>query len=999
MPTTLYLQDLHAAENAIGITGSHFGVNFIAGYNQTIPEGNFESIVQQLGAGHVRYPGGTVTEQYFSPNGQVWRDLFEEDQDFTYAEDGRLIEGPGRVFDFATRNGLNVTFVIPTDSVVSMVNGRAVVDEQAVEKIHELVTDIMDGRYGEVTIGSFEIGNEYYAFPDMTAEEYAAAANEIIIVVDDAIQEHASENELSDDWVSPEIAVQAGAGWLIGDNQEIINGLSEDALDAVTSVITHYYPGDLAEVGMRDRHLGQISEWEDATGLRDLDYHISEWNVSGSDTGMAQASSMISGFDEMLSHGVDTSTMWGTQLRWLQSGLSVTIGDDDLEVPESRLSVGGEMMASMSESLFGLQSIDVNPDEFVEVSDNRNHLVSYESGNYLVHVFGGEDRAVVYISSRSDEEINLDFDLANYYGNPTHVWGETLTSRDDLATGWRDESDPLSAYGVADFDGVTTYQINGLEPLTLEPYEVVRLNVQLSEEGVTIEDHDPLVRSELNYDDNMVGSRYNDTILAHIGEDSLVGRAGDDILRGGDDDDAVFGGDNDDALFGDDGNDFVRGDEGNDWLVGGSGNDRLVGSSGEDVISGGNGDDDIFGGTGEDILSAGQGENHTTGGEGGDYFVISSEGHTIVEDFNYLDGDRVTFLGQFENPEHLIEHIDTTGSVGDQPGDIIVTGEGGNRTIFIGAAGQQEQFINSIVDFSVEGQNSILLADTLNEMDPGEINTFVDSLDTEEFNDQFGSLDSVILFSNLNAEVGAELLNSFDQPELEDFFDSMGDQGLKLAIGEMTPEELFTFFDGIDQSVIPELISELGSEIVSAAILGMNHVRQVAIGERFFPSEPEENEDDGDDAYEQSGQSDDGNEDHIPTAYPYVADDEDDEDEHEDEDEDSSVFADCFIATVAYESGDHPDVWLLRWYRDTVMRKSLFGRFAIILYWHLGPKIAEWVSRRPAVRHAFRAAIGQIVNCISKVYRRKPGKQIDQPFLFDSRKIKLRSAKRNASPN
>lgn len=141
-----YEHDLGATASENIISSSHFGVNYIAGYNQTLREGNFESIVQQLGTGHIRYPGGTVTEKYFDPNGSVWRELFENEKEFTTAEDKYIIEGPGRIFDFATRNGFEVTFVLPTDSLVAMDNGRPVVDEAAVEKVHLLVKDILEGR-------------------------------------------------------------------------------------------------------------------------------------------------------------------------------------------------------------------------------------------------------------------------------------------------------------------------------------------------------------------------------------------------------------------------------------------------------------------------------------------------------------------------------------------------------------------------------------------------------------------------------------------------------------------------------------------------------------------------------------------------------------------------------------------------------------------------------------------------------------------------------------
>ena len=993
MPSVQYIQDLylHAGNNTI--SSSHFGVNFIAGYNQTVSEGNFENIVQRLGVGHIRYPGGTVTETYFDPMGTVWRDLFEDGDDFSVADDGRVIEGPGRMFDFAERNGLDVTFVLPTDALVSMVNGKPVVNEESVEKVHQLVEDILEGRFGDVTINAFEIGNEYYHYPDMTAEEYSAVANEIILAVDDAIQDYAAHGNPPVDWEAPDIAVQSGVGWKDGDNEAIIDGLSPDALEAVTSVVAHYYSSDLDAATARDQHLGQIDQWEDATGIDNLNYHISEWNVAWGDTGMAQSSTMLSAFDEMLSQGVDTSTIWGAQLRWLESGMSVNLGDDDLEQGESRLSVGGEMIASMSETLEGLRPIDADPKMLLGIENRPDAIESYESGDYLVHIYGDEDRAVIYISSRSDSDISFKLDLDEYFGDYTHVWGETLTSRDDPSTGWRDESDPQSAYGVADFDVIYNYQLEGIALFQLEPYEIARISVQLSDEGVFMHDHDPLIDSGINYDDNFVGSDFNDTIIAHIGEDSIVGWGGDDVLHGGDDDDNVFGGQGNDAAFGDSGNDFVRGDSGDDWIVGGSGNDRLVGNSGDDIISGNTGDDLLFGGDGDDILSGGGGEDAATGGAGSDYFVVTSGEHLIIEDFSISDGDKVTFLGQYTDKQNLAEHITVTEPSGDEIGDLIVSAEDGSRTVFVGAANDYDTIINSVVDFTDEGRSALDLADQLNDLDPNDVGAYVDSLDSESYAESIGSADGVILFANLQADTSAALLNSLDADELTTFIEGMGGDGLNLALGEMTPEELLMFLDGVTSEVAQELVTDLGEEVLLGSITGMDEVDQIAVHDKFFPLELQEvaplsgNILTGDEDLQEPNPSAET----LDEILPHVDQAPDEVIEEEDEDSTGTIQADCFIATVAYEDGEHPDVWLLRWFRDTVMRESLLGRAMIVFYWYAGPKVAEWVSGRPKTKRLIREMLRQIVKLISLLYERPVGKQCDQPNLSDSRLIKLKS--------
>src|SRR6185369_9918466 len=47
--------------------------------------------------------------------------------------------------------------------------------------------------------------------------------------------------------------------------------------------------------------------------------------------------------------------------------------------------------------------------------------------------------------------------------------------------------------------------------------------------------------------------------------------------------------------------------------------------------------------------------------------------------------------------------------------------------------------------------------------------------------------------------------------------------------------------------------------------------------------------------------------------------------------------ATCFVASVAYGDINHPDVILLRHYRDTVLNNSSIGRAFVAWYWRNGP--------------------------------------------------------------
>jgi hypothetical protein len=56
---------------------------------------------------------------------------------------------------------------------------------------------------------------------------------------------------------------------------------------------------------------------------------------------------------------------------------------------------------------------------------------------------------------------------------------------------------------------------------------------------------------------------------------------------------------------------------------------------------------------------------------------------------------------------------------------------------------------------------------------------------------------------------------------------------------------------------------------------------------------------------------------------------------------DSSASDDCFVATAVYGDSSHPDVVLLRKYRDQILSRTVVGRFFISFYWLVGPVLAR----------------------------------------------------------
>ncbi len=77
----------------------------------------------------------------------------------------------------------------------------------------------------------------------------------------------------------------------------------------------------------------------------------------------------------------------------------------------------------------------------------------------------------------------------------------------------------------------------------------------------------------------------------------------------------------------------------------------------------------------------------------------------------------------------------------------------------------------------------------------------------------------------------------------------------------------------------------------------------------------------------------------------------------------------CFVATAAYGDPSHPDVEVLRRFRDRYLMKSRAGRTFVALYYRYSPPVAEFVARRPALRALSRAALSPIVKACSWLLR------------------------------
>ena len=945
-----YTEDLEASASGSVFGASHFGINLVSHKNDLSDDSPFRSAVDALRPPSIRYPGGTVTEDYFDPRSNFFERVFENNTDDTVTySNGDEVATVRSLMTFAAEEGRTVDFVLPTEHLLKDgPTGERVLDEVAINKLMAKVDGLLDGRYGNARIAIFEIGNEYFVEGRMSAEEYGMIADRLAIELGDAFNRYELRHPSDGNWVAPEVAVQAGAGWLGDDNQIIIDSLSPEARAEIDFVVGQYYPRNLGAVDNFDRFFSTLNEWQETPGLEGTKIWVSEWNIQdtiASDHGIYQASSFIAAFHEMGEQGVDAATVWGVQHRNVDSSL-LRLEDGPRQVDGSRspvtdLTATGYMFQQMGLDLRGLQSLDLPQNNFVRTTDRSD---------IDVQSFGNQDRAVIYVSSRSDEQTTIRLNLDGYFDGNTHISGVRITTVDDPRTADIDESVPdshdahIAVHGVSE-DDLTT---NG-GTITLRPGEILQLNVSYENSGVQLDGYRPLdpVPGD-NYNDHFVGSDYCDRLRGFEGDDTLhgmngrdivVGGDGNDHLSGGSQNDVLFGGRQIDTIFGGGGEDVLRGDEGNDKIFGGEGNDRIDGGDGIDKLHGGNGDDTLL------SLS---GSNDLSGEEGGDLFISSVDSNTNILDFSYASGDRLSFLGFYEDENHLASHATVVDNEETGTSDIVITHETGFTTILVGAGDQYDLLGDANVDIGDQGQSALALADTFNALDPVQIAALMSSYDSTDFAQQIMGVDSNILLSNLDGAQAGAFINGMLPDEASEFYAQISDatflhfirglgaEGLLSFITELDPDQLDHFTNIIPDDALDIINTTI--EIVEddgAIDIEVDHPILPVIDDNpvnYLPEIPIQEEE--------------------PMEEPPTAED----------------VSPCFVATAAYCDRLHPDVVSFRLYREHVLRKSAAGLAFIEFYWWIGPKLAAPVNRSRILQKVSRFALKCLLTSLQKRY-------------------------------
>lgn len=939
------------------VTSHHLGANVVYTKDFLDPGGPFDRFVQDFGIDFMRFPGGTVTEQNFAPGSPYTERFFSMLRPSGVSDTGedRIVTIPA-AFEYANTHDQGVALTLPTDNYFSEEvdsAGDRLVNPFGLYRLMDRIDRTIHGEYGEVRLDIVQIGNEFwYRDERQSPEEYGRIADSVAIGLDRIFSLYGNSAEAPDDWVAPKIAMQVAQGWKPDDNAAILGEMSSDARAAIDAVTQHYYPNSYSVIENFQRPFDRMDEIANAEGFGDVDYYISEWNVNseGQDTGLAQASTMLEITRTFLDRGVDQATLWGTQYLNLQSRLAELVRDPDSPSGyDYHLTPAGEMYRMMTTSLAGLRVMEMDtPDEnraFLNVAPEDRPADAPDQ--MVMHGFASDERAVIFISSRSDGPIDVTIDPSDYIDDWEHLYGQSLGVIDNPDTPRRDEGDPTSHLArpyvaLHDEDSLVT---DGKITFTLDRFEVMKLEFSLKPVGLQIEGSDQLVDPDADYDDLIIGGARGDRLFGHHGDDDLRGKSGNDLLDGG------------------------------------SGNDTLYGGAGKDVLLSGEGDDNLLGGIGDDILVAQKGETQMSGGEGRSHFIADPEGDAIITDFDADKGDTLSFLRAYDSPEDVLSRAHVVED------DIVILHEEGGSTELIGAAAQFDRLSGALADFMEDSPTAALVDSLLAPIPDGSIPE--DPVDQTEDPAVLQARAFEALLSAHDADEVTHILEGYDHDTVMNLVDYINPNVLFITapdtLGQLLDvfdgEARDMFFDKLDGEAVVYRLSDY-----DFSTAWRNEEQEADIINRVLEAMDAENgrelfgewEDDQFTTllrtFEMRGIETDDHEVFSPyrdriTRLKRDMEKEDEDKDDEDED-DSQSTGDCFIAGCAYGDAHHPDVEILRMIRDCHLGEYAAGRAFVRAYYRHGPKAAAALAPHPHARRMTRGALHILVRLILVRQRR-----------------------------
>lgn len=634
------------------INEGHFGANMLFHTDRTAEGSDFEQLVESSGINSIRYPGGTISEQFFdpaNPNETVGQNYF-------HIRSGRQEIGSREILPLTDYlefvHGINgtATIVFPTFRYFDH-NTRSL-SAGAEAEITEFITALLSEEFGPIDHINIEIGNEWYQSNfDWTAAEFGRLQAEIARVISEVAETLELRGQVN-------IFAQGDAD--ADDNATLasfFDGVYSTHLDGV---LAHIYgansQGNTLGIGgaIQPRLNGMMQAWDAAVNA-ELMLAITEWNVgeSGEDStlinGLMRSAPLLRMFAEMMQAEVDVAHIWSMQTAG-PAGLSGREGTG------SEWSPTGYLYNMLMDGASGSQLVDTGTS--FRLRDDTNAVVGY------TYTFSQSDRTDVFLSSGVDYDLSFNVDLVGMVNDASHIYVTVLTAEPGT-TGLE-----YNATAALEF-------ITGLEPnggagaseelsLLLGAYETVQITLTYGT-GVNL-----TADLQIAISDELFGSDFGDTIDGGLGSDSLFGFGGRDVLSGGGGDDSIYGGSHHDTVFGDDGNDVVEGGQGRDSLYGGSGDDFISGGDWHDSIWGGGGSDSLYGDTGNDHIFGGAADDFIFGGEGNDS-IDGGDGRDFI--LGEGGNDRITGDGSADTIDGG-EGVDTLSLTSIEIGVTVWTGYG-----------------------------------------------------------------------------------------------------------------------------------------------------------------------------------------------------------------------------------------------------------------------------------------------------------------------------------
>jgi hypothetical protein len=435
--------------NAYGFMGSQasqglFGANVLATRSTLEQGGDYDRLIEELGVGSFRYPGGSLTERYFDitdPNATIVADR----------DTGELREfiPLNEALNYAGEEGLSVTIVIPTRNLLSETtdaNGDrfAAIDEDA---LRGFVRDVVNGVHGTAEIEAFELGNEYWGSGQMSSVEYGRLASEMAVIVNDELSLQNSDAEiivqsgtnfdfarLSDDYsadmssadifadlnttynlnLGADSLYSSGAiNWTHVANEMILSEFDSEAeRAAVDQVAVHVYSRGQVNEGKRSFFLNETDEtWGEQ--IPDAQIAVTEWNTAGntdsldrsSDYGLFQSHEMINIMEEFMRFDVEQAHVWPL-IQNTPNTLSVDDGQADL-------TPGGAMFNMMQEAMPGKIALDLTPES------GRDTEVQEEG--ISLHGFWEPDELLFYIAATEADGADTEVDFSGLIADAGRV--------------------------------------------------------------------------------------------------------------------------------------------------------------------------------------------------------------------------------------------------------------------------------------------------------------------------------------------------------------------------------------------------------------------------------------------------------------------------------------------------------------------------------------------------------------------------------------------------